>query len=82
MKKNPKPFIITIVIIAILLLFPIPFRLKDGGSKEYRSIIGIYEVKDWKQMGYTEEAEETLKTGITFKVFGVNIFDNTSTEAQ
>ncbi len=78
MKK--KLLIIIASIIAIILLFPIPFRLKDGGSKEYRSIVGIYEVKIWKQMGYTEEAGETLKTGITVKLFGIKVFDNTKTE--
>lgn len=78
MKK--KFLIIIIVIVGIILLFPICLRLKDGGSKEYRSIIGIYEVKDWKQMGYTEEAGETLKTGITVKLFGIKVFDNTKTD--
>lgn len=82
MKKKLKPFTIIVIIITILLLFPIPFRLKDGGSREYRSIIGIYEVKDWKQMGYTEGAGGTLKTGITIKVFGIKIFDNTKIEVQ
>lgn len=80
MKK--KLFIIIAVIIGIILLFPICLRLKDGGSKEYRSIVGIYEVKIWKQMGYTEEAGETLKTGTTVKLFGVKVFDNTKTEVK
>jgi len=71
MKK--KLVVIIAIIIGILLLFPIRLRLKDGGSKVYRSIAGIYEVKDWKQMGYTEEAGETLKTGITVKLFGLKV---------
>ena len=78
MKK--KLFITIAVIIGIILLFPICLRLKDGGSKEYRSIVGIYEVKIWKQMGYTEEAGEILKTGTTVKLFGLKVFDNTKTE--
>ena len=82
MKKISKLFTIIVIMVAILLLFPIPFRLKDGGSKEYRSIVGIYEIKDWKQMGYTEEAGETLKTGITVKLFGIKVFDNTKTEVM
>lgn len=79
MKK--KRVVISVVIIGILLLFPCCFRLKDGGSKEYRSIVGIYEVKIWKQMGYTEETGETLKTGTTVRLFGIKVFDNTKTEA-
>ena len=78
MKK--KLFITIAVIIGIILLFPICLRLKDGGSKEYRSIVGIYEVKNWKQRGYTEEAGEILKTGTTVKLFGLKVFDNTKTE--
>ena len=78
MKK--KLVVIIAIIIGILLLFPIRLRLKDGGSKVYRSIVGIYEVKDWKQMGYTEEAGESLKTGTTVKLFGMKVFDNTKME--
>ncbi len=80
MKKKTKSIIIIAVVIGIILLFPICLRLKDGGSKAYRSIVGIYEVKIWKQMGYTEEAGESLKTGTTVKLFGIKIFDNTKTE--
>lgn len=78
MKK--KTMIIAAIIIGIFLLFPIRLHLKDGGSKVYRSIVGIYEVKDWKQMGYTEEAGEILKTGITVKLLGMKVFDNTKIE--
>ena len=80
MKKKTKLLIIVTVIIAIILLFPICLRLKDGGSVEYRSIIGLYEVRNWKQMGFIENAGETLKTGITVKIFGIKVFDNTKTE--
>lgn len=82
MKKKTKAIIIITVIAGIILLFPVRLQLKDGGSKVYRSIVGVYEVKNWKQMGYTEEAGEILKTGITVKLFGLKIFDNTKTEAD
>lgn len=77
MKKKAKLLVIIVSFIGIILMFPICLRLKDGGSKIYRSIVGIYEVKNWKKMGYIEGAGETLKTGITVKVFGIKIFDNT-----
>ena len=80
MKKKIKPIKIVIIVLLIILLFPIPFRLKDGGSVEYRSIVGIYEVRNWKQMGFIEHAGETLKTGITVKMLGIKVFDNTKTE--
>lgn len=80
MITKSKLFTIIVIIIAILLLFPIPLRLKDGGSVEYRSIIGLYEVRNWKHRGFIEHAGETLKTGITVKLFGIKVFDNTKTE--
>lgn len=82
MKKKTKIIIIIAVILGIILLFPIRLLLKDGGSKVYRSIVGIYEIKNWKQMGPIEEGYETLKTGITVKLFGIKVFDNTKTEKE
>lgn len=79
MKKKTKLIIIAAVIIGVLLLFPICLRLKDGGSRVYRSIIGIYEIKDWNQRGCIEEGYETQKTGITVKLFGRKVFDNSKT---
>ena len=40
--KNKKIIIIAIVIIATLILIPIPNRLKDGGSIEYNAILYKY----------------------------------------
>lgn len=37
MKK--KIIAIVVIIIALILLFPIPMRLKDGGSVEYRALL-------------------------------------------
>ena len=82
MKKKTKALWIACMIAVIILLFPICLRLKDGGSRVYRSIAGIYEVKSWKQMGYTEEGYATQKTGITVKLFGMKIFDSTKTEME
>lgn len=82
MKKKTKLITIIIVVLLIILLFPIRLQYKDGGSTACRSIVGIYEVKNWKQMDYLEEGYETLKTGITVKLFGITVFDNTKTEMK
>lgn len=74
MKKKTK-LIIIIVTVMLILLFPIRLKYKDGGSTAYRSIVGIYEVTEWNQMGAMEEGYETLKTGITIKLFGQTVFD-------
>lgn len=79
MKKKTKLLTIVIAIVLILLLFPIRLQLKDGGTKVYRSIVGIYEITDWNQMGFVEEME-TRKVGTTIKLFGLTVFDNSATE--
>lgn len=81
MKTKTKIIIIAISLLLIILLFPLRLRYKDGGSVAYRSIAGIYEVTDWNQKGMASVAEgfETRKTGITVKLFGLTLFDNSKT---
>lgn len=82
MKKKIKPITIIIVVLLILLLFPIRLQLKDGGTDVYRSIVGIYEITDWNQIGPIVENNETYKTGITVKIFGLTVFDNSKTTIE
>ena len=77
MKKKKQKIVIGIVILSVILLFPICLRYKDGGSTTYRSIVNIYEVKNWRQLVDVTVGFETLKTGITVKLFGIPVFDNT-----
>lgn len=79
MKKNKKFMIILIAVILIILLFPIRLQYKDGGTNVYHSIVGIYEVTDWNWMGISDEYVETRKEGITVKLFGMTVFDNSKT---
>lgn len=79
MKKKTKLLTIIIVIVLLILLFPIRLQLKDGGTKVYRSVVGIYEITDWNQMGFLEEMEIN-KVGTTMKLFGFTVFDNSATE--
>lgn len=80
MKKNKKFIIILVAVILIILLFPIRLQYKDSGTNVYRSIVGIYEVTDWNRIGAGVEYFETRKTGITVKLFGVTVFDNSKTK--
>lgn len=82
MKKKTKLITIVIVVLFIILLFPIRLQYKDGGSTAYRSIVGIYEVTNWNRIGISAENFENLKTGITVKLFGIKVFDNTKTELK
>lgn len=79
MKKKTKIAVIVCILILIILLVPVRLRYKDGGTTVYRSLVGLYEVTDWNQMGMMLENIETRKTGITVKVFGLTVFDNSKT---
>lgn len=79
MKKKTKLIIILTITVFIIILFPIRLQYKDGGTNAYRSILGIYEVTDWNQMGVSVENFETRKEGITVKLFGMTVFDNSKT---
>lgn len=82
MKKKTKTAVIIGVCTVILCILLVPVRLqyKDGGTMVYRSLVGLYEVTDWNQMGMMVENIETRKTGITVKVFGRTVFDNSKTQ--
>ena len=71
MKK--KVFIIIAIIIAVILLVPIPHRLKDGGSVEYKAI--LYTVKSVHQIDHNSEFRYI--EGTIVKILGVEVFNNT-----
>ena len=68
MKKK-----IFIVIIALILIFPIPFRLKDGGSIEYRAL--LYTITKYHKL--SANLNEMYINGIGIKILGIEIFNNT-----
>ncbi len=70
MKK--KLSIGALVVLLVILLFPLRMQLKDGGTQVYRSVIGIYEITDWHRL----EGLDAIKDGITVKLFGLTLFDN------
>lgn len=78
--KKKKILIITIITILFILLIPIPFKLKDGGTVEWKSLTysvskvnSIYSI-DNNRMGY--------KKGFIIKIFNITIFNNTKYELQ
>ena len=72
MKK--KIIICIAVVVALVLLIPIPMRLKDGGSVVYQAI--LYSVKDVHSLNPDMESGAPYKEGIVIKVLGVKIFDH------
>ena len=71
---NKKLVICIAVVVALVLLIPIPMRLKDGGSVVYQAV--LYSLKDVHSLNLDMESGASYKEGIVIKVLGVNIFDN------
>ena len=67
MKK--RAFLIFMV---AMLLFPLEVAYKDGGSIGWRSIAGIYSVKEWHE----ELAESTIE-GMSVDILGIRVYDGT-----
>ena len=71
-----KKITIISIILAIILLFPIPIRLKDGGTVEYKAI--LYKVSNVKSLASIEEMEngKMYNKGIIIEILGFEIFNN------
>ena len=74
MKK--KAIIIVCVLLAIVLLFPIPMRLRDGGTIQYKAI--LYTVSDVHSLATVEEQEagKEFNEGIIIEILGLELFNN------
>ena len=70
-----KKIIIGIVIaVILLLLIPIPMRIKDGGTIEYKAI--LYTVTKYHKIDLNSETGYI--DGIGIKVLGKEIYNNTN----
>ena len=69
-----KIIIITIcVLLAIVLLVPIPLRLKDGGTVVYRAV--LYSIEDVHRLDHNSESGYI--EGIVINILGFEIYNNT-----
>lgn len=75
--KNKK-LIITLIIL-ILILTPIQFKLKDGGSTEYKAI--LYTVTKHR---LSEKSETGYEDGLKIEILGIQIYNkiNSNLEAN
>ena len=71
MKK--KIIIAVCILIAVVLLFPIPLRLKDGGTIKYQAI--LYSISDIHRLVPLED-DVTFEEGIVIHIFGLEVFNN------
>ena len=61
------------VLLSIILLFPIPLYLKDGGTVEYKAI--LYSVQKVHRLGSVDSEREFLE-GTIVEILGFEVFNN------
>ena len=72
MKK--KVMIGICVLLAIVLLVPIPMRLKDGGTVVYRAV--LYQVEDVHRLGAVDTAEDEYLEGMIVRILGMEVYNS------
>ena len=72
--KNKKVIVLIVVIIGLILLFPIPMRLRDGGSIRFKAL--LYEVTIYHKLDH--ETESGYVNGIGIEIFGADIINTTN----
>ena len=74
MKK--KAYIIAIILILVILLFPIRMNLKDGGSVRYKSL--VYEVTKIHQLAPDVDGVKPYIDGFEVKILGMTVYRETN----
>ncbi len=71
-----KILVVLLSILLLILLFPIPLHLKDGGTVEYRAI--LYKISKVHRIASDEdiEAGQEFYEGIIIEIFGIEVFNN------
>ena len=69
--KNKKICIFIIVIIALILLFPIPMILKDGGSVKFQAL--LYNVTIYHQLNH--QVESGYVNGVEIEILGTQVLN-------
>ena len=72
MKK--KVMIGICVLLAIVLLVPIPMRLKDGGTVVYHAV--LYQVEDVHRLSVVDAPEDEYLEGMIVRILGMEVYNN------
>jgi len=72
MKK--KVIIGICVLLAIVLLIPIPMRLKDGGTVAYNAI--LYRVEDVHRIDPEATSADDYLEGTIVKILGIEVYND------
>ena len=62
------------ILLAIVLLIPIPMRLKDGGTVVYNAI--LYQVENVHRIDSEATSENDYLEGIIVKILGIEVYNN------
>lgn len=73
MMKKKNIIIIAIIMFLVILLFPIPNKLKDGGAVEYKAL--LYKITDYHKIAPEGSKTEYLE-GIKIELLGFEIFNS------
>ena len=60
------------IVLALVLLIPVPLRLKDGGSVEWNAV--LYSVTDVHRLA--PELESGYLEGTVIEILGIEVFNN------
>ncbi len=72
MKK--KAMIGICVLLAIVLLVPIPMRLKDGGTVVYHAV--LYQVEDVHRLCAVDTAGDEYLEGMIVRILGMEVYNS------
>lgn len=74
MKK--KRLIVITAILTIILLFPIPMQLKDGGTVQYRAL--LYKISDVHALASTEDMDKgkEYSEGAIIEICGFEVYNS------
>ena len=62
------------VLVAAILLFPMPIHYKDGGTVEYKA--ALYSVYDFHRINPDINGEKPFLEGTVIEILGVEVFNN------
>lgn len=62
------------LILTAVLLIPIPIRMKDGGTVEYKAV--LYSISDVHRINPDIDAEKPFLEGTIIHILGIEVFNN------
>ena len=62
------------IVLALVLLIPVPIRMKDGGSVEYKAM--LYSVTDVHRINPDINSSVQFIEGTIIEIFGMEVYNN------